>query len=156
MKGQCSCGEVQFDMLETPLFVHACHCKNCQRQSGSAHALNAMIETSKVNVLSGKSEGFDVPTDSGRRQTIFRCPSCKVALWSTYGGAGDAFLFGRVGSLDDPATCPPDINIFTKSKQLWVTLYADIPAVEEFYDAKEYWPAETLERMQASMDAAAK
>jgi len=115
-----------------------------------------MIETSKVNVLSGKSEGFDVPTDSGRRQTIFRCPSCKVALWSTYGGAGDAFLFGRVGSLDDPATCPPDINIFTKSKQLWVTLYADIPAVEEFYDAKEYWPAETLERMQASKDAAAK
>jgi len=156
MKGQCSCGEVQIDMLETPLFVHACHCKNCQRQSGSAHALNAMIETSKVNVLSGKSEGFYVPTDSGRRQTIFRCPSCKVALWSTYGGAGDAFLFGRVGSLDDPATCPPDINIFTKSKQLWVTLYADIPAVEEFYDAKEYWPAETLERMQASKDAAAK
>lgn len=154
MKGQCSCGEVQFDMLEKPLFVHACHCTNCQRQSGSAHALNAMIETSKVKVLSGKAEGFDVPTGSGMGQTIFRCPSCRVALWSTYAGAGDAFLFVRVGSLDDPATCPPDINIFTKSQQPWVTLLDGIPAVEEFYDAKEYWPAESLKRMQTLKDAA--
>ncbi len=154
MKGQCSCGEVQFEMLDKPLFVHACHCTNCQRQSGSAHALNAMIEATNVQILSGEAEGYDVPTGSGKRQKIYRCPTCKVGVWSTYGGAGEALLFVRVGALDNPAACPPDINIFTRSKQPWVTLLEDIPATEAYYDAREHWPAESLKRMQALKAAA--
>lgn len=153
MKGQCSCGEVQFEMTETPLFTHACHCKNCQRQSGSAHALNAMIESKCVNVLSGTSEGIVMETSSGMGQTIHRCPSCKVGLWSTYAAFGDDFSFVRVGSLEDPGQYPPDINIFTKSKQPWVTLLDGIPAAEEFYDPKETWPNAALQRMQAVLEA---
>jgi len=152
MKGQCSCGEIQFEMIENPLFTHACHCKNCQRQSGSAHALNAMIETKCVNVLSGTSEGVKVETGSGMGQTIHRCPSCKIGLWSTYAAFGDGFSFVRVGSLEDPGQYPPDINIFTKSKQPWVTLLDNIPATEEFYDPNETWPKAALERMQAVME----
>ncbi len=154
MNGQCSCGEIRFEMTDSPLFNHACHCTNCQRQSGSAHALNAMIESSCVKVVSGTAEGIIMETGSGMGQTIYRCPSCKVGLWSTYAAFGDGFSFVRIGALENPGQYPPDINIFTKSKQPWVTLLDGIPAVPEFYDPKETWPAPALQRMQAVMDAA--
>lgn len=153
MKGQCSCGETQYEMTDDPLFVHACHCSNCQRQSGSSHALNAMIETKCVKVLSGKTEGIKVDTGSGVGQVIHRCPVCKIALWSHYLAAGDDFSFVRVGSLENPGAYPPDINIFTRSKQSWVTPCPDIPAVEEYYKAHECWPVTALQRRQAVIDA---
>ena len=146
---------MRFSALCTSLFTHACHCKNCQRQSGTAHALNAMIESKCVNILSGQTEGITVETGSGMGQTIHRCPTCKVGLWSTYVAFGEAFLFMRVGALEEPNQYPPDINIFTKSKQPWVTLMVGIPATEEFYDPKEMWPAASLQRMQAVMEAQA-
>lgn len=153
MKGQCSCGEVQYEMTASPLFVHACHCTNCQRQSGSAHTLNAMIETSHIKVLAGAAEGAEVETGSGAGQVIYRCPSCKIGLWSHYNRLGKAFTFVRVGTLENPSAYPPDINIFTKNKQPWVTLRGGVPATEEFYDPKDYWPAEALQRMQAAAGA---
>ena len=155
MKGQCSCGQIQYEMTDSPLFTHACHCKNCQRQTGTAHALNAMVESKCVNVISGETEGVTVETGSGMGQTIHRCPICKVAVWSTYAAFGEAFLFMRVGALEYPNQYPPDINIFTKSKQPWVTLLEGIPATEEFYDPKEMWPAASLQRMQTVMEAQA-
>jgi len=152
MEGQCSCGEVRFEMTDDPLFVHACYCTNCQRQSGSAHALNAMVESHLLNILAGDVEGVTVPTGSGKGQTIFRCPSCKVGLWSHYLGGGDAFSFVRVGTLEDPGAYPPDVNIFTKSKPSWATVLAGIPTTEAFYDRAELWPEASLKRMQAVMD----
>jgi len=151
LKGQCSCGEVQFEMTEKPLFVHACHCTNCQRQSGSAHALNGMIEAKYINLLSGQPEGAEVATGSGQGQTIYRCPTCKIGLWSVYAAASDKFFFVRIGTLEDPGSYPPDINIFTKSKQPWVPLMPDIPATEGYYDAKELWSQEALARMKAAV-----
>jgi hypothetical protein len=151
MKGQCSCGEVQYEMSKKPLFVHACHCTNCQRQSGSAHALNAMIEADCVQVTSGQAEGVIMDTGSGMGQTIYRCPTCKIGLWSKYAAMGDGFSFVRVGSLNNPSAYPPDINIFAKSKQSWVTLLDGIPTVDEFYDPKEFWSDEALQRMQVVM-----
>lgn len=152
MKGQCSCGEIKYEMTDSPLFVHACHCVNCQRQSGSSHALNAMIESKCIKVHSGTTEGVKVDTGSGMGQVIYRCPTCKIGLWSHYVAAGDDFSFVRVGSLENPGAYPPDINIFTRSKQPWVTLPADIPAVEEYYSAPECWPETALQRRQAVID----
>jgi len=153
MKGHCSCGEVRYEMTDSPLFVHACYCTNCQRQSGSTHALNAMIETKCLKVLTGMTEGIKVDTGSGMGQIIHRCPTCKIGVWSHYVGSGDDFSFVRVGSLENPGAYPPDINIFTRSKQPWVTLLADIPAAEEFYDPGECWPEAALLRKQAVIDA---
>lgn len=147
--GGCTCGFVRYRMTGKPLFVHCCHCRWCQRETGSAFVLNAMIEKERVELLSGEVEVIATPTLSGKGQKISRCPKCHIALWSNYAGGGDAVRFVRVGTLDDPDRLPPDIHIYTASKQPWVALPADIPAVAAYYKASEYWPKESLERRAA-------
>ena len=133
--------------METPpLFVHCCHCRWCQRESGAAFALNAMIESDRVTLLAGEPEIVDTPSESGLGQKIARCPRCHLALWSHYAGAGPFVKFVRVGTLDQPDFLPPDIHIFTASKQPWVVLPPGAPAVPEYYDREQHWPPESLAR----------
>ncbi|QNM95063.1 GFA family protein [Chitinimonas koreensis] len=149
LEGGCTCRAVRYRMETAPLFVHCCHCRWCQRESGAAFALNAMIESERVTVLQGEPELVPTPSNSGRGQKILRCPHCRIALWSHYAGAGDAVRFVRVGTLDQPDWLPPDIHIFTASKQPWLILPPGTPAVEEYYDRDDYWPADSLERRAA-------
>jgi hypothetical protein len=144
--GGCTCRFVRYRMSGRPLFVHCCHCLWCQRETGSAFALNAMIEADRVQILSGDPMSVATPSASGKGQKISRCPVCRVALWSNYAGAGDTIRFVRVGTLDEPALMPPDIHIFTASKQPWVVLPPGIPAVSEYYKASDYWSKDSLER----------
>lgn len=149
LEGGCACGAIHYRMTAKPMFVHCCHCRSCQCETGSAFALNAMIESDNVIVVRGEPEPVETPSDSGKGQLIVRCPDCKVALWSHYGGAGDAIAFVRVGTLDDPDSLEPDIHIFTRSKLPWVRLPEGVPAVDAFYDRNEYWPEESLKRREA-------
>ncbi|MGE5616913.1 MAG: GFA family protein [Bacillota bacterium] len=149
IEGGCDCRTVRYRMLTRPLFVHCCHCRWCQRETGASFALNAMIESDRVELLAGQPECIDTPSNSGNGQKIWRCPKCKIAVWSNYGGGGDAVRFVRVGTLDNPDRLPPDIHIFTSSKQPWVVLPPGTPAVPEYYSSKEYWPKESLERREA-------
>src|SRR6478735_5592008 len=149
LEGGCTCRAVRYRLASRPLFVHCCHCTWCQRESGSAFALNAMIESERVELLSGAPELVDTPSASGAGQLIARCPHCRVAVWSHYAGAGKAISFVRVGTLDEPGRLPPDIHIFTASKQPWVVLPPGTPAVMAYYDRKHYWPAESLARRDA-------
>jgi hypothetical protein len=147
--GACTCGEVRYQMTSRPLFVHCCHCRWCQRETGSAFVLNAMIEAKRVEVPAGQPEAVLTPTKSGRGQKIWRCPRCRVAVWSNYARGGDALHFVRVGTLLEPDRLPPDIHIYTSTKQPWIVLPAGVPAVPEFYELDRYWPAESLARLQA-------
>jgi len=155
--GGCACGHVRYRMKSQPLIVHCCHCSWCQRQNGSALAVNALIETDRVELLQGDVAEVTVPSRSGKGQRIARCPNCQVAVWSHYlilsGGIGDAFRFIRVGTLDDPGSMPPDVHIYTSSKQPWVTLSPDDLVVDEYYVTDEVWPRESLERRAVLMDA---
>jgi hypothetical protein len=149
LDGGCTCRAVRYRMTSKPLFVHCCHCRWCQRETGTSFALNALIEADRVVLLAGAPEVVDTPSNSGKGQKISRCPRCRIALWSNYGGGGDKVRFVRVGTLDDPDRLPPDIHIFTASKQPWVVLPAGMPAVAEYYESAKYWPAESLERRRA-------
>ena len=133
MDGRCAFGEVRFRLSGRPFAVHCCHCRSCQREAGSAFVINGLIETRQVEVLSGARETVDTPSDSGRGQKIVRCPTCHVALWSHYGGMGEKAAFVRVGTLEDPDACPPQVHIFTRSKQPWVVLPEGAAAFEVFY-----------------------
>jgi hypothetical protein len=150
-EGGCDCRAVRYRMESSPLFVHCCHCRWCQRESGSAFALNAMIEADRVTNLQKQPEIVNTPSASGQGQLIARCASCRVAVWSHYAGAGPVVKFVRVGTLDNPDLLPPQIHIFTASKQPWVVLPPHIPAVAEYYDRDRYWPAESLARRQAML-----
>jgi hypothetical protein len=151
--GGCTCRHVRFRMATRPLIVHCCHCRWCQRETGSAFALNAMIEADRVQLLAGEVEATDTPSASGKGQKISRCPKCRIAVWSNYAGGGDAVRFVRVGTLDEPDRLPPDIHIFTASKQPWVLLPPGTPAVAEYYKASEHWPPESLQRRAALLAA---
>lgn len=148
-EGHCTCGQTRFQMTRAPLFVHCCHCTWCQRESGSAFALNALIETEAIELLTGTLEAVETPTNSGKGQMIMRCPNCRVPLWSHYSGAGNALSFVRVGSLTQAHRFAPDVHIFTESKLPWVVLPSDTPAVEQYYRASELWPAASLARRAA-------
>lgn len=146
--GRCGCGDVRYRLDNNPLFVHCCHCSWCQRETGSAFALNAMIESRYLKVLQGSPEMILTPSSSGKGQTIARCPGCRIALWSHYAGAGKSIAFVRVGSLENPDQFPPDIHIFTSSKLPWVVLSGDVPAVAEYYQRSKFWPRQSQERLQ--------
>lgn len=153
IQGGCACDQVRYEVELPALFVHCCHCTRCQRQSGAAFALNAMIEANRVRLISGDVEVIDTPSESGKGQQVCRCSTCKTAVWSIYAGAGPKFLFMRVGAMDQPEHAPPDIHIYTDSKQPWVQLPTDTPSVGQFYDRKAYWPPESLERAQKVIEA---
>jgi hypothetical protein len=148
LEGGCACGAVRYRLASVPMFVHCCHCLDCQRQTGSAFVLNALIETDRVEILSGSPEPIAVPTESGRPHRIFRCSKCQTAVWSEYGGVAK-LRFVRVGTLDTPSALAPDIHIYTRSKQPWVKLPDGVPSFEAYYDSKKVWPAASLERRRA-------
>lgn len=146
LEGGCDCGAVRYRMEGPPLIVHACHCRWCQRETGSAFALNAMIEADRVVLLAGEPELVRVPSASGRGQVFARCPTCRIAVWSNYAGAGPLLRFVRVGTLDNPDALPPDVQIFTASKQPWVVLPEGARVFAEYYRREEVWSAEALSR----------
>jgi hypothetical protein len=146
MTGRCACGAVRYRLASEPMFVHCCHCLNCQRQTGSAFVINVLIERDRVEVT-GETEATEAPRDDGSTQEIHRCPSCKIAVFSHYGGPAVSFV--RAGTLDTPSAVSPDVHIYTQSKLPWVTLPDDVPSFERYYDSKKLWPAESLERLRA-------
>jgi hypothetical protein len=149
-EGRCACGDVRYRLESAPMFVHCCHCRDCQRQTGTAFVLNALIEAERVTLLAAEPIAIEAPTDSGRRHDIYRCPRCATAVWSTYGGV-QKIRFVRVGTLDEPAAMPPDVHIYTRSKLPWVTLPPDVPAFQAYYDSKTLWPPESLARRRAAI-----
>ena len=146
-EGGCACGAVRYRLASDPLFVHCCHCLNCQRQTGSAFVVNLLIEADRVELLAGDPQPVDVPRDDGSSQRIFRCPACKVAIFSEYGRPEVRFVRG--GTLDEPSSVSPDVHIYTRSKLGWVTVPESVPAFEVYYDSTALWPAESLERLRA-------
>ncbi|MBR0672336.1 GFA family protein [Neoroseomonas soli] len=149
MEGGCGCGRLRYRVEGAPLIVHACHCTWCQRETGTVHALNALYEADHVVHTAGEPEIVYTPSASGRGQLIARCPACKVAIWSNYAQAGPAVRFVRVGTLDTPGRCPPDIHIYTSTKLPWVVLPPGAKAVAEFYDVAAVWPAGSRDRVRA-------
>lgn len=146
LKGGCSCGAVRYQITSKPLIVHCCHCSWCQRESGSAFVINAVIEADRVALLKGAPVCIDTPSASGYGQKIWRCPHCQVALWSNYAGIGEKVRFIRVGTLDTPAALPPDIHIYTSTKLDWVQLPEGLPAMPAYYNLDEIWPSDSIER----------
>ena len=154
MEGGCTCRHVRYRLHGMPMFVNACHCRWCQRETGGAFAMNALYEAERVEHTASEPEIIVTPSLSGKGQKIARCPKCRVAVWSNYPGAGEAVRFVRVGTLDEPDRLPPDAHIFTASKQPWLKLPADAKAFAEFYDLPTMWPAESLERRRLAIERA--
>ncbi|SFM71133.1 GFA family protein [Marinobacter zhejiangensis] len=152
-EGKCACGSVEYRLTQPPMIVHCCHCTWCQRESGSAFAVNALIESDSVELLKGSTETIAVPSNSGAGQNVVRCSTCKSALWSHYGAAREKVAFVRVGTLNNPNLCPPDIHIYTTTKQHWVVLPEHATVVDEYYRRSSYWPEASVVRYKKATEA---
>lgn len=148
LAGGCACGTVRYRLRRRPMFVNCCHCSECQRQLGSAFAVNAVIESAAIEVLEGAPEPVPVPTASGRSHDIHRCPACQSPLWSDY-GRRPKLRFLRVCTLDEPGALPPGAHIFTSTKLPWLELPPNVPAFAEFYQLEQLWPDESMARRRA-------
>lgn len=154
-KGGCTCGQFRYRAIATPLIVHACHCRWCQRQTGTSHALNALYEAEMIEVATGEVENITVPSPGGKGQVIARCPNCRIAVWSNYyfGGMRERVRFLRVGTLDNPDLMPPDVHIYTSTKMPWFVIPEGDYAVEEYYDPSTTWSKESQERYRVWKEA---
>ena len=147
-EGGCSCGEVRYRLSSDPLFVHCCHCLNCQRQTGSAFVINMLIEADRVELLAGEPQPVSVPRDDGDEQSIWRCPPAGSALYSRYGRRRGAVRPRRdarrsgVGLAGRP-------HLHAVEAALGRRCPESVPAFEVYYDSKKLWPAASLERLQA-------
>jgi hypothetical protein len=151
LEGGCNCGNVRYRMLTEPMIVHCCHCRWCQRETGAAFAINAMIEADRVVSLGLAPEIVDTPSHSGKGQKVARCPRCRLAVWSNYAGMGPHARFVRTGTLDQPQALSPDIHVFTESKLPWVQISREHRQVLQFYKSDQVWSADSLARRAALM-----
>ncbi|MDA1099212.1 MAG: GFA family protein [Proteobacteria bacterium] len=149
IQGGCACGAIRFALKAKPIVVHACHCTDCQRLTGSAFAINAWIEKDQVDLLSGAPASFKF-TDPGRNNCVHFCAQCGCYVWTEY---MPGFWFVRVGALDDPKAFAPDMHIWIRSKQPWLVLPEDVPVFEQYYDRKLIWPRASLARFAAVGEA---
>ena len=147
--GQCFCGKVRYRMQGRPMFIHCCHCRDCQQQAGSAFVINGLIEAERIELVDGAPKAVTMRTDSGHPHDIYRCETCQSALWSDYGGRG-WLRFLRIATLDRAGEVVPDVHIYTRSKLPWVVLPAGARAFEEYYSTTAEWPAESLARREAA------
>ena len=152
LTGGCACEAVRYRLGSQPMFVHCCHCRDCQRQTGGAFVVNGLIETDRIAVLAGTLEAVGLPTQSGRPHDVYRCSACRTAMWSDY-GRRPYLRFVRLCTLDAAPSRPPDVHIYTRSKLPWVGLPADARVFAEYYDMPTEWPAEALARRQAASEA---
>jgi len=150
--GGCSCGAVRYRLTSRPMITHCCHCLDCQKQTGGAFAINALIETARIE-LAGGLHKVEMPSPSGRGHDVYRCPQCAVAVWSDY-GRRPYLRFVRVATLDQPHVIEPDVHIFTKSKVPWVRLPEGARAFEVFYDMAKEWSPEAQARRKAASESA--
>ncbi|KLJ09984.1 hypothetical protein EMPG_14604 [Blastomyces silverae] len=156
LEGGCTCKAVRYQIQTAPLFVHCCHCTWCQRETGSAFAINILIEADRVTLLQEDNDNpnlevINTPSASGFGQEISRCKSCHVAVWSTYGGSGPIVRFVRAGTLDQASLVSPDVHIYTTTKTPWLTIPDTVPVLEGFYNLEQEWPEESLARRRVYM-----
>ena len=153
LEGGCACGAVRYRLRSAPMITHCCHCLDCQRQTGSAFVINALIETDRIEMLGAAPKPIAMPTDSGRPHDIHRCETCQTALWSDY-GRRPYLRFLRAGTLDDPSAIAPDVHIFVRSKLHWIDLPAEARVFDVFYKMEEVWTPEALARRKAASEQA--
>ena len=151
LEGECSCGAIRHKLTNTPLIVHACHCRDCQRVTGSAFVINIWIEKRFVEATGPTPKSITLSGGTGKDHEAFFCANCGTYVWSRYAVAqgGDA-LFVRAGTLDNPAAVKPDVHLFTRSKLPWVKLPEDALAFETAYKIDDVWPPASKERLFAS------
>lgn len=127
--GQCLCGQIKYEFRNAPAMTGVCHCKNCQRQAGSAFSTLAAVPKAEFKFTAGKPKLFeDSDTASGNTVQRFFCGNCGSPIYSAIAAQPDN-LFLKTGTLDDNSGFKPMFHAWCDTKQPWVALEAGVPAL---------------------------
>ena len=147
--GGCACGSIRYQLLDKPMFVHCCHCDDCQRLTGSAFVLNAIIETQAIKLLSGKPVAVPVPRENGPHE-IYRCPRCQTPVWSEYGHKPN-IRYVRVGTLDKPGRAEARRAHLHPVESEVAQLPKRTPSFRDYYNTSKLWPKASFKRLNAAL-----
>jgi len=121
IEGGCNCGAVRYKLAGAPLVTAQCHCRNCQRQSGSAFSVNLVVRLSDVETTGELTTWIDRDTHSGNPVYRRFCGTCGSPIFSDL-ARGNGTTIIKLGTLDDPAAFAPAVSVWTTTKLPWVEL----------------------------------
>lgn len=126
MEGGCQCGFIRYRVSGKPLRLNVCHCKDCQKQSGSAFGMSLVVRPESLALTAGEVKTFELQAESGRIKVCAFCPKCGVRIYN----ATAALCSVKAGTLDDTNGLVPDAHYWTSRKQAWAQLPDDLPCFE--------------------------
>ncbi len=125
--GGCLCGAVKYELEEAPSMMGVCHCKNCQRQAGSAFSTLAGVPKDQFSFVSGEPKLYlDGDTKSGNQVERYFCGNCGSPIYSAIDSQPDT-LFLKTGTMDDTTSFAPQFHVWCDTRQNWVDLPDDVP-----------------------------
>lgn len=148
LSGKCACGNVRYEIRSEPLFTQACHCRDCQRTTGSAFVIHTIVCEEDFQITGETRMGIG-PTGSGAGCELHSCVSCGVIVWVRYRYHKVPVIAVRAGTLENPDAVAPQAHIFTSRKLPWVSLPADVPSFAEGVDRSQVWSQESIERYES-------
>ena len=125
--GQCLCGAIKYEIKAALTVTGVCHCKNCQRQAGSAFSTLAPISKADLTLISGDPKLYsDSATGSGNTVSRYFCGNCGSPIYSAIPSQPDLFYL-KTGTLDNTDSFTPMFHAWCDTKQNWVRLEEDVP-----------------------------
>ncbi len=125
--GGCQCGRIRYEITKEPVGLAVCHCRECQRQSGSAFGMSLALPDGAFRLISGTLKTFEVKCDSGRMKTCAFCSECGTRIYhQTVKG-----MSVKAGTLDDTSLLKPEAHYWTMRKQPWVLIASEVAQIAD-------------------------
>ena len=126
-RGDCVCGAVKITITGAPVRMAHCHCRDCQRSSGSGHMSLAFFNEDDVTI-EGEARGFGATADSGNTNTRYFCPTCGSRLFNRNSAQrASSSRAGAVGSIENSEWFEPGAVVYSRSRARWDSTPEDIP-----------------------------
>ena len=121
LTGSCLCGAIRYTVDVPITELRACHCTHCQKASGAAGSVNAVVPRAALKITQGTAKRYDAKADSGRTLYRYFCGDCGSPIYSQRATAPETAVL-RAGTLDSAGDMKITANIWTRSARPWATI----------------------------------